>query len=609
MSISRRQFVAGSLASLTAAAAKPRMFAKYDSDAHKLLAQMSLDEKIGQMTQPDQMYLKSVDDIDKYHLGSLLSGGDSDPKSGNDLNSWTDLYDGYQARAMKTRLRIPLLYGVDAVHGHNNVIGAVAFPHNIGLGCTRDAKLVERASAVTAEEVRATGINWAFSPCVAVPQDIRWGRVYEGFSENPDVSKTLGEAAVRGLQHRNALDHPLAVLGCAKHFIGDGGTAWGTGLKKGNSSDRYPLDQGETKVDEATLRKLHLPGYITTVQAGVGTIMPSYSTWNGEKCSGSKRLLTDLLKNEIGFEGFLISDYGALNQLPGDSKQQIERSINAGMDMVMVPQHYEDFYNNLKALVQEGKISQARIDDAVLRILKTKLAMGMMDAKRTQLADRNLHKTFGSADHRGVARQCVRQSLVLLKNENRALPLAKSGRIHVAGGNADDIGNQCGGWTITWQGKSGGVTTGGTTILAAMKKAAGEVTYSRDGSGAKGAKVGVAVIGETPYAEMFGDRTDLHLSADDVAVVDMMKAAGVPVVAVIVSGRPMVIDAILGKADAIVAAWLPGTEGEGVTDVLFGDAKPAGKLSFTWPRGESTSFHLGDPGYKTLHAFGYGLTY
>jgi beta-glucosidase len=623
MQTSRRQFIEGTLKGtlsglamaqgLSAAAPKVHHFSKFDRQARELLARMTLEEKIGQMTQPDQMFLKTPDDIENYHLGSLLSGGDSDPKAGNDLGSWTDLYDGYQARALKTRLRIPLLYGVDAVHGHNNVIGAVVFPHNSALGCTRDAALVEKAARITAEEVRATGINWAFSPCVTVPQDIRWGRTYEGFSESPDLVKVLGAAAVRGLQ-QGALDNPLAVLACSKHFAGDGGTVWGTGkLKNKNSSDRYPLDQGDTQLDEATLRRIHLPGYITSIAEGAGSIMPSYSSWNGVKCSGSHRLLTEILKDEFGFQGFLISDYAALNDLPGTYKQQIQLSINAGMDMVMVPEHYPEFFNNLLALSKEGGVPLARIDDAVIRVLRVKFAMGMMNAKRSQMADRSLHKTFGSAEHRAVARQCVRQSLVILKNDNGTLPLAKTAaRIHVAGKGADDIGTQCGGWTITWQGKTGNVTTGGTTILAGLRKAMSndaQVTYSRDGSGAAGAKLGIAVIGEIPYAEFLGDRTSLRLDPEDLAVIDNMKSAGIPVVAVLLSGRPLIIDDIVGKADAIVAAWLPGTEGDGVADVLFGTYKPTGKLAFTWPRGDSTSLHRGDAGYKTLFPFGHGLSY
>jgi beta-glucosidase len=620
MGTSRRNFIMGLALTASvrdqaahAASAKPRFFSKYDRQVHRLLSQMTVDEKIGQMTQPDQMFLRSLDDIENYHLGSLLSGGDSDPKTGNDLMSWTDLYDRYQARAVKTRLKIPLLYGVDAVHGHNNVIGAVVFPHNIGLGCTRDPKLVESAARITAEEVRATGINWAFAPCVAVPQDIRWGRTYEGFSESPDVVKALGEAAVRGLQRGLALDNPLAVLACSKHFAGDGGTTFGTGMPKGRDlKERFPLDQGDTQVDEATLRSVHLPGYVTTIQAGVGSIMPSYSTWNGQKCSGNKRLLTDILKDEMGFEGFLISDYGALNQLPGSYKQQIQQSINAGMDMVMVPDKYPEFFSTLRDLVNEGGVPAARIDNAVTRILRVKFAMGLMDAKRSQLADRSLHKTFGSAEHRAVARQCVSQSLVVLKNDNHILPLVKNAtRIHVAGKTADDIGNQCGGWTIKWQGASGDVTKGGTTILAAIRDAApgAQVTYAVDGGGGDGATVGIAVIGETPYAEMQGDRTDLHLAAEDVTAVKNLKSADIPVIAVLISGRPLLIEEILKSADAVVAAWLPGTEGAGVTDVLFGVEKPVGKLSFSWPGEGSTSLNRGDAGYKTLFPFGHGLSY
>ena len=620
-STTRRDFLAQSLAALTvvggspaeASAAVPegqQKLAEFDKQVKPLLAQLTLDEKVGQMSQPDQMFLKSIDDIETYHFGSLLSGGDSDPKSGNDLMSWTELYDKYQARALQAKPRIPLLYGIDAVHGNNNVIGATLFPQNIGLGCTRDAKLVEKIAVITAEEVRAIGVNWGFAPCVTVPQDIRWGRTYEGYSENPDVVKVLGEAAVRGLQN-GGLNNPLAVLGCAKHYVGDGSTSFGTGRPKG-PTEHFPLDQGDSQIDEATLRKICLPGYVTSLRAGVGSIMPSYSSWNGVKCSASRKLLTDLLKTELGFEGFVISDYGALNDLPGSYKEKIATSINAGMDMVMIPEHYQEFITLLLENVKAGTVPQSRIDDAVTRILRVKFAMGMMDAKRSQLADRSLHKSFGSAEHRAVAREAVRKSLVLVQNNNKVLPLKKGvGHIHVAGKSADDLGNQCGGWTIQWQGKSG-TQVPGTTVLAAVKKAvssATKVTTSVDGSGAAGANVGIVVIGETPYAEMMGDRTDLKLAPEDVAAVEAVKSSGIPVVVVLFSGRPMVIDAILGKADAIVAAWLPGSEGEGVTDVLFGDTKPTGKLSFTWPSGDSTSFHIGDPGYKTLYKFGYGLGY
>lgn len=567
-----------------AAPAKPKPLSTYDPQVKAILAQMTLEEKVGQMTQPDQEALKDEADIETLFLGSVLSGGSSDPKAGNSLEAWTNLYDKYQKRALKTRLGIPLIYGVDALHGHNNVIGAVVFPQNIGLGCARNPGLIEKIARVTAEEVRATGIQWTFAPCVAVPQDIRWGRTYEGFSDDPKLVKELGEAAVRGLQSPD-LSNPLSLLACAKHYVGDGGTTFGTGM-----GGKSPLDQGDTKVDEPTLRRLHLQGYLTTIAAGAGTVMPSYSSWNGVKCSASKQLMTDILKGELGFQGFIISDYNAIDQITPDYKKAIEISINAGMDMVMVTERYREYVKDLKELVNEGRVPMSRIDDAVTRILRVKFAMGLMEKNRSQLADRNLHKTFGSAEHRMVARDAVRQSLVLLKNDKKTLPLKKSvARIHIAGKNADDIGNQCGGWTIDWQGKSGNITTGGTTIRAAIQSAVAQgsqVTYSADGTGAQGATVGVVVIGEKPYAEMMGDRKTLALDAADVAAVKNMKAAGIPVVVVLVSGRPMIINDVLADADAFVAAWLPGTEGQGVSDVLFGDYKPTGKLSFAWPRSD-----------------------
>ncbi len=586
----------------------------YDDKALQLLAQMTLEEKIGQMTQAEQSGLKSIDDIEKYFLGSLFCGGNSDPKTGNGLKDWTDMYDEQQSKALKTRLAIPLLYGVDAVHGHSNVMGAVIFPHNIGLGSMQNPALVEKASRITALEVRATGINWNFAPCVTVPRDDRWGRTYEGFGETPELASTLGESAVRGLQG-NDLSDPLSILACAKHFAGDGGTTYGTGSPKDEKSGgRWPLDRGDTRLTEAELKELHMQGYITTIKAGVGTIMPSYNSWNGVKCSGSKRLLTEILKGELGFEGFLISDYNAIDELPGDYRSDIQQSINAGMDMVMVPNKYPEFFDTLKELVNEGKVPMSRIDDAVKRILRVKFAMGLMNKDRSQLADRSLHSKFGSAEHREVARECVRQSLVLLKNEKNTLPLSKSlARIHVAGKNADDIGNQSGGWTITWQGKSGAVTTGGTTILQAIRKTVANdanVTFSADGTGAAGADVGVVVVGETPYAEMFGDRDELSLAQDDIAAIENMKKTGVPVVVILLSGRPLHIEKVLDKSDAFVAAWLPGTEGHGVADVLFGDYKPTGKLSFSWPRSKAQMpVNVGDRDYDPLFKYGFGLSY
>jgi beta-glucosidase len=413
----------------------------------------------------------------------------------------------------------------------------------------------------------------------------------------------MAAAAVRGFQGDD-LRNPFAVLACAKHFIGDGGTTWGTGS---------PIDQGDTRVDEATLRRIHMQGYIAAIEAGVGSIMPSFNSWNGQKCSGSHKLLTEILKGELGFEGFLISDWAAIDQLPGDYSSQVAQSINAGMDMAMVPERHARFIAALKAVVADGRVSVARIDDAVRRILRVKFAMGLMAAGWTPQIDPRAKASFGSAEHRAVARECVRQSLVLLKNSRKTLPLAKQiGRIHVAGKSADNLGNQCGGWTIDWQGRSGNVTTG-TTILAAMRSAVSKstrVAFSRDGSGAAGADAGVVVVGETPYAEGKGDRADLALAQEDVDAINRMKSAGIPVVLVVVSGRPVILGDALEKADAVVAAWLPGTEGAGVADVLFGDYKPTGKLSISWPRAMAQiPSHPGDAKYDPLFPYGYGLTY
>ncbi len=570
---------------------------------------MTLDEKVGQMCQVEQATLKDPADIARYSLGSVFSGGGSGPRrpEDNTPKGWTDLVDGYQQQALATRLRIPLLYGTDAVHGHNNVPGASIFPHTIGLGCTRNPELVEQIARVTAADVRATGINWVFAPCVTVPQDVRWGRTYEGFSEDPDLVQTLGAAAVRGLQGAR-LDDPLSVVACAKHFVGDGGTIYGTGKPDGGGR----LDQGDTRLDETTLRRVHLPGYLAAIREGVATIMPSFSSWNGVKCTGHRYLLTDLLKHELGFDGFLISDYNAIDQLDVDYRRCIELAINAGLDMVMLTERYALFCSELKSLVARGKVPVSRINDAVTRILRVKIAAGLMEPDRSPLADRELQRSFGSAEHRALARRAVHESLVLLKNQNNALPLAKTAhRIHVAGAAADDLGVQCGGWTITWQGSPGNHVPGGTSILTAIRNAAaGHVAYSPDGTGAAGAAVAVVVIGEKPYAEWCGDRSELTLAPEDMATVANARSTGVPVVLVLLSGRPLILGPVLEQADAVIAAWLPGSEGQGVADVLFGDFAPTGKLSYTWPRALGTGIkHAGDAGYDALHALGYGLGY
>ncbi len=623
MNTSRRQFLQQSATALAAGLVLPALSTDsdaqtrtarplnfYDAQVRALLARMTLEEKIGQMVQAEQSALQDLNDLETYHLGSLLSGGNSDPKAGNSVRDWADLYDGFQKRALQTRLGIPILFGIDAVHGHSNVLGATIFPHNVGLGCTRNPALVARAAQVTALEIRATGIQWTFAPCVTVPRDERWGRTYEGFGETPELARVLGEAAVRGFQGSD-LRAPNSVVACAKHFIGDGGTTYGTGTPQDGTKI---LDRGDTRLSEAELLALHGQGYISAIAAGVATIMPSYSSWNGVKCSGSKRLLTEILKQQMGFQGFLISDYNAIDELPGNYKSQIEQSTLAGMDMFMVPDRYRELFGLLLELVRENRVPMSRIDDAVTRILRVKFAAGLLDKTRSQLADRNLQASVGSPAHRAVARECVRQSIVILKNQGRVLPLAKGAkRLHIGGKSADDIGNQCGGWTIDWQGKSGAVTTGGTTLFQAIRQSvspATQVTFARDGRGGAGADVGIAVIGETPYAETVGDRQDLRLAPEDVAAVKAMKAAGLRVVVILLSGRPLIVDEILGDCDALVAAWLPGTEGRGVTDVLFGDAKPTGKLAFSWPRAmEQLPINVGDRVYNPLFAYGFGLSY
>jgi beta-glucosidase len=570
--------------------------------ANALLSRMTLEEEIGQMTQADMNAVKDKADIQKYALGSMLSGGDSDPAEIT-AQGWLKACEEDQSWALKTRLKIPMLYGIDAVHGHNNVNGAVIFPHNIGLGATHNPALVEEATHVTAEEVAGTGINWAFAPCVAVAQNIGWGRTYESFSEDPRLVAELGAAAVRGFQQ--PLPQGNAVMACAKHFLADGGTQRG-------------VDQGNAVMDEATLRRVHLPPYISAIKAGVKSIMVSYSSWNGQKMSGNKHLLTDVLKGELGFPGIVISDWAAIDQLSADYKSDVERSINAGLDMVMIPNgpgqrnNYIEFITLLKQLVVEGKVSQARIDDAVRRILRVKYELGLFEHP---YGDHALTERIGSIKHRKVARECVRQSLVLLKNIDGALPLSKTMKhLVVVGKAADDLGVQCGGWTISWQGQPGDVMRGGTTILAAVRQAVGpatKVTFSPDGSDTEGADAILVVAGERPYAEGQGDRSDLRLPAADVALVERARQSGAPVITVLLSGRPLLLGPALDATRALVAAWLPGTEGNGVTDVLFGDYKPTGKLPRTWPRdNEQVTGKVGGAGGgQPLFPAGFGLEY
>ncbi|MBN1409809.1 MAG: glycoside hydrolase family 3 C-terminal domain-containing protein [Spirochaetales bacterium] len=559
-----------------------------------LLSKMSLDEKIGQMTQAENSVLfDNKNDIRKYYIGSILSGGGAGPRGQANAKAWADMYDEFQSYALRTRIGVPMIYGVDAVHGHNNVKGAVIFPHNIGLGCTRNPELVGEVARITALEVAATGIDWTFAPCIAVPRNERWGRTYEGFGETPELVAMMAEAAVKGFQGANLSD-PETILACAKHFLADGGTMSGK-------------DQGNALIDETELREIHLPGYLSAINAGVGSIMASFSSWNGNKMHGNKYLLTDVLKTELGFSGFVVSDWQAINQLPGGFDAQVRESINAGIDMVMVPHDYREFFKQLKKEVEGGKIPMERIDDAVRRILKIKFQMGLFE---NPLTDRSLLSSVGSKEHREVARDAVRQSLVLLQNKNRILPLAKNLKhIHVTGKSADNMGRQCGGWTITWQGESGRITAG-TTVLDAIKNTVSpdtKVTYSSDG---KGADIGIVVIGEEPYAEGKGDSNDLDIDEKDKTAIESMKKLGIPFVVILISGRPLLIQEVLKDSDAFIAAWLPGSEGQGIADVLFGDYKPTGKLSLSWPKTMiQIPVNVGDPVYDPLFEYGFGLTY
>ena len=578
---------------------------KYISE---LIKEMTLEEKIGQMTQVDYRYLKDKSDITKYFLGSILSGGGSTPPT-NQPSSWVDLYNGFQKEALKTRLKIPLIYGIDAVHGHNNVFGATMFPHNIGLGCANDKLLVQKIAAATAAEVKATGLDWTFAPCVAVAQDERWGRTYESFSEDSDIVTKLGVASTIGYQGRTLNKNSL--LACAKHFVGDGNTVFGTG------TNWYKIDRGDVILEEEELRSKYIKPFKESIKAGVGSIMISYNSWKGKKLHGHKYLINDVLRKELKFDGIIISDWAGINEIDKDYKTCIIQSINAGIDMNMVPgslnpddNSYDDFIRLAIEAVKEGAIPIERIDNAVHRILKVKKQIGLFDTPIKNPSNKNI---LGSKRHRDLARESVRKSLVLLKNENKILPLKKVGKkITLVGNHADNIGFQCGGWTIHWQGGSGDITPG-TTILDAFKSAVSDsnnIRYSKNADNLLGSDIIVVAIGEEPYTEGVGDRDSLLLPKKDKELLEKVKRSKIPYVVILISGRPMIINKELDNSHAFIAAWLPGTEGEGISDVLFGDFDFTGKLSMTWPRSmKQIPINFGDSDYDPLFEFGFGLSY
>jgi len=584
-----------------------------------LLGRMSPDEKFGEMTQAPNTII-TAGDVTHFNIGSILSAGDGFPPV-NTLTGWTAMVDGYQKEALATPLAIPILYGIDAVHGVGLMRGATIFPHNVGLGATRDPDLVRQIGQATAEEMLAGGLTWDFAPVIAVPQDVRWGRTYEGYSEDTALVSQLGSAYIQGLQSipgeiTAAPGQTIGVLATAKHYLGDGGTVFGSS-RQNIFGVPYLLDQGNMQADEETVRSLFLPPYQAAVKAGAMSVMISFSSWNGTKMHAQRYPITTVLKGELGFQGFVISDFGGIAQIdPGDYYTSVVTAINAGIDMGMIDDSYAAFIAALKQGVQSGDITQQRIDDAVTRILRVKFLLGLFDHP---LSNPQFQSTVRSEAHLALARQAVHESLVLLKNDRQALPIDKNTPlILVSGIGADNTGMQSGGWTNGWQGAPTNDIVG-STILSGIRSLVGDQTKIVYRSGGNyddipgKAPVGIAVVGEMPYAEGVGDKADLGLSQDDVDRIDYLRTKVDKLIVVILSGRPLVITDQYQTADAWVAAWLPGSEGAAVSDVLFGDYPFVGKLPYTWPRSNdqlpiNKNDSTGLTGCQTpLFPYGYGL--
>ncbi|WP_076069815.1 glycoside hydrolase family 3 protein [Sphingomonas montana] len=600
--------------------ARPLRDPKVEARIDALLKRMSIADKVGQLIQVDIASITPAD-LRTYKLGSILNGGNAGP-GGNDLappGDWLKLADAfYDASMVRSdgRPAIPVIWGTDAVHGNNNIPGATLFPHNIGLGAAHDRDLMREIGHVTAVETAAAGIDWTFAPTLAVVRDDRWGRTYESYSEEPAIPADYAGAVIEGVQGRVGTKEFLApdrVIATTKHFLGDGGTGG--------------RDQGDALIPETVLRDVHLGGYPAAIEAGTQSVMASFSSWNGVKMHGNRSLLTGVLKDRLHFDGFVVGDWNGHGQVPGCSNESCAAAINAGLDMFMYSgSGWKALYDNTLKQAQSGEIPAARLDDAVRRILRVKVRAGTFDRGRpSSRALAGKMNLIGAADHRAVARRAVRESLVLLKNEGGLLPLQPSANILVAGGGADNIPQQAGGWSLTWQG--GGTTNADfpnaetiwSGIAAAVKAAGGTATLSADGAFTKKPDAAIVVFGEPPYAEFKGDRPTLEYSPDDkadLALLRKLKAAGVPVVAVFLSGRPLWVNAELNASDAFVAAFLPGSEGGGVADMLF--RTKAGKvandfrgtLSFSWPkRPDQYVLNRTDPGYDPLFPIGYGLSY
>jgi len=559
-----------------------------------LLGQMSLDEKIGQMIQVERNFLR-YGDIEEFFLGSVLSGGGSAPQR-NNINNWNQMIEGYQREAASTRLGIPLIYGIDAVHGHNTVAGAVVFPHNIGLGAANHPELMEKIAAVTAEEMLATGIPWNFGPCVAVVQDPRWGRYYESYGENADTVTALSSAYI------DTLEGEYNLAASIKHYAADGAAQWGTG-KNGK------IDQGDADLAGDDLAGKHLPAYQAAVKAGVKTVMVSFSSINGVKCHGNKDLIQGTLKDEWDFSGFVLSDYEGIHQLSGDRYDQVVTAVNSGIDMLMEAGDWQETLTALKQAAEDGAISTERIDDAVRRILTVKFELGLFE---NPLGDPALiQNKFASEAHKEVARQAVRESLVLLKNDADTLPIRDNTKVYVCGPAMDNVGIQCGGWTLTWQGTEQ-ISTG-TTILDGFRDMAAQTggKIITDQSKADEADMAVVIIGERPYAEYEGDDETLALDnglalGGNMQALQYAYSLGKPVVVIMVSGRPRIITGQLPHWDAFVQAWLPGSEGAAVADALYGTCGFAGTLPVAWPR-DADALPVSDHPDNVLFPYGSGI--
>jgi len=592
---------------------------------NELMTQMTLAQKIGQMIQAERLSC-SPEDVRNYHLGSVMSGAGSLPEN-NDLESWLKTTASYwQASVAKDEkhLGIPLLYGVDAIHGHNNLKGATIFPHNIGLGAANDARLVKRIAEITGKEVLATGVDWVFAPNLGVAQNNQWGRFYESYSQASELVQKYASNIINGLQ--GSL-HGEGVIACVKHWVGDGATSHG-------------IDQGDASIPWQELNNIHISPYISALKSGVMTVMASFNSWNGNKCHGHKFLLTDVLKNQLNFSGFIVSDMNGIDYLCDDFYLAVAQGVNAGIDMFMLPDNWKQFILHLLSHVELGTVSISRIDDAVRRILSVKCASGLFEAPCPTHRKWANHSSFGSTEHRKVAREAVRKSLVLLKNENNILPLQKHARILVTGKNANNIGHQCGGFTIDWQGVSGNDEFQGATSIwqGITKIAPNAVLNSKSDASVISAKdhdIAIVVVGEYPYAEGFGDIRDgdnliieagskingqinisqhygnslelRNLHPEDYLQIKSISDKGIPVVVILISGRTLIINSELEKSSAFIAAWLPGSEGQGVSDMLFGEYNFQGKLPFVWPKKASSDKKK--TGGEPLFPLGFGLHY